>query len=432
MSSDVFSKDEKYRILSFTKLEPIAVVGGEGATLRDMEGKEYLDCYAGISVVNAGHCPPKVVKAVQDQAEKLIHYGPYVYHSPVVTELAERLAGVAPKGLVKTFFGNSGAEANETAMKLAKKFTKKRELVALECSFHGRTVGTLSITGQSRRRRNDMGPYLSGVSFSAAAYCYRCPFEKEYPGCGVLCARRLEDVINYHSSDDVAALIAEPIMGEGGIVVPPPEYFKIMKKILDVHGSLLIVDEVQSGYGRTGKMFGIEHYGVTPDIMTMGKGIAAGFPLSACIARSDVGDSLQPGDHLSTFGGNPVCCAAAIANLDIFKEQKLVEASAKKGEYLVKRFRELQEKHPLIGDVRGKGLMVGVELVKDRKTKAPAADETNKLKEMMRKRGVLVGTGGVKACVVRFQPPLVITTDELDRAVTVMGEELGKIEKGAA
>jgi 4-aminobutyrate aminotransferase-like enzyme len=239
-------------------------------------------------------------------------------------------------------------------------------------------------------------------------------------------------VINYHSSDDVAALIAEPIMGEGGIVVPPPEYFKILKKILDAHGSLLIVDEVQSGYGRTGKMFGIEHYGVTPDIMTMGKGIAAGFPLSACIARSDVGDSLQPGDHLSTFGGNPVCCAAAIANLDIFKEQKLVEASAKKGEYLVKRFRELQEKHPLIGDVRGKGLMVGVELVKDRKTKAPAADETNKLKEAMRKRGVLVGTGGVKACVVRFQPPLVITTDELDRAVTVMGEELGKIEKGAA
>jgi 4-aminobutyrate aminotransferase-like enzyme len=221
-------------------------------------------------------------------------------------------------------------------------------------------------------------------------------------------------------------------MGEGGIIVPPPEYFKILKKILDAHGSLLIVDEVQSGYGRTGKMFGIEHYGVTPDILTMGKGIAAGFPLSACIARSDVGDSLQPGDHLSTFGGNPVCCAAAIANLDIFKEEKLVEASAKKGDYLVKRFRELQEKHPLIGDVRGKGLMVGVELVKDRKTKAPAAEETNKLKEAMRKRGVLVGTGGVKACVIRFQPPLVITTEELDRAVTVMGEELGKIEKGVA
>ncbi len=429
MSSDVFSKDEKYRILSFTKLEPIAVVGGKGATLRDMEGKEYLDCYAGISVVNAGHCPPKVVKAVKDQAEKLIHYGPYVYHSPVVTELAERLAEVAPKGLVKTFFGNSGAEANETAVKLAKKFTKKQEMVALECSFHGRTVGTLSITGQSKRRRIDMGPYLSGVSFNTAAYCYRCPFEKEYPSCGVLCARRLEDVINYHSSDDVAALIAEPVMGEGGIIVPPPEYFKILKKILDNHGSLFIVDEVQSGFGRTGKMFGIEHYGVTPDILTMGKGIAAGFPLSACITRSDIGNSLQPGDHLSTFGGNPVCCAAAIANIDIFKEEKLVEASAKKGEYLLKRLKELQEKHTLIGDVRGRGLMVGIELVKDRRTKAPASEETNQLKETMRKRGVLIGTGGVKACVVRFQPPLIITTNELDKAVTVMSEELSKIEK---
>jgi len=432
MSSDVFSKDEKYRILSFTKLEPIAIVSGHGAILRDIEGKEYLDCYAGISVVNAGHCPQKVVKAVQEQVEKLIHYGPYVYHSSVVTELAERLAKVAPKGLVKTFFGNSGAEANETAVKLAKKFTKKQEMVALECSFHGRTMGTLSITGQSKRKRYDMGPYLSGVSFNTAAYCYRCPFEKEYPSCGVLCARRLEDIINYHSSDDVAALIAEPIMGEGGIIVPPPEYFKILRKILDAHGSLLIIDEVQSGYGRTGKMFGIEHYEVTPDIMTMGKGIAAGFPLSACIARSDIGDSLQLGDHLSTFGGNPVCCAAAIANLDIFKEEKLVEASAKKGEYLVKRFNELQEKHPYIGDVRGRGLMVGIELVKDKKTKAPGTEETGKLKEAMRKRGVLIGTGGVKACVVRFQPPLVITIEELDYAVDIMDEELGNIEKGTA
>ena len=430
MSSDIFSKDDKYRILSFTKLEPIAIVGGHGATLRDIEGKEYLDCYAGISVVNAGHCPPKVVKAVQDQAEKLIHYGSYVYHNPVVTELAERLASIAPKGLVKTFFGNSGAEANETAVKLAKKFTKKQEIVALECSFHGRTVGTLSITGQSKRKRYDMGPYLSGVSFNTAAYCYRCPLEKEYPSCGVLCARRLEDIINYHSSDDVAALIAEPIMGEGGIIVPPPEYFKVLKKILDEHGSLLIIDEVQSGYGRTGKMFGIEHYDVIPDIMTLGKGIAAGFPLSACIARTDVGDSLQPGDHLSTFGGNPVCCAAAIANLDIFNEEKLVEASAKKGEYLIKRFKELQEKHPIIGDVRGRGLMVGVELVKDSKTKAPGVEETTKLKEAMRKHGVLVGTGGVLACVVRFQPPLVITMKELDHAVDVMSEELQKIEKG--
>jgi 4-aminobutyrate aminotransferase/(S)-3-amino-2-methylpropionate transaminase len=432
MSGDVLSKDEKYRILSFAKLEPIVVVGGKGATLRDADGREYIDCYAGIAVVNAGHCPPKVVEAVKRQAETLIHFGSYVYHNPVVTDLAVKLAEVAPKGLVKTFFGNTGAEANETAVKLAKKFTRKQEIVALECSFHGRTIGTLSITGQSRRKRYDMGPYLSAVSFTAAPYCYRCPFEKEYPSCGVLCARRLEDVINYHTSDNVAALIAEPVMGEGGIIVPPPEYFKVLKKILDAHGSLFIVDEVQSGFGRTGKFFAVEHYGVTPDIMTMGKGIAAGFPLSACIARADVGDSLEPGDHLSTFGGNPVSCAAALANIETFKEERIPEQSARKGKYLLKRLDEMKEKHPLIGDVRGKGLMVGIELVKDRETKEPAVAETNRVKELARVGGLLVGTGGVKACTIRFQPPLIIAEEELDRALEVFEGSLAKVEKGAA
>ena len=416
MSSDVFSKDEKYRILSFTKLEPIAVVGGHDATLVDMEGKEYLDCFAGISVVNAGHCPPKVVKAVQDQAGKLIHYGPYVYHSPVVTELAERLAAISPKGLVKTFFGNSGAEANETAMKLAKKFTKKQEMVALECSFHGRTVGTLSITGQSKRRRYDMGPYLSGVSFCTAAYCYRCPFEKEYPSCGVLCARRLEDIINYHSSDNVAGLIAEPIMGEGGIIVPPKEYFPILKKILDAHGSLLIVDEVQSGYGRTGKMFGIEHYDVKPDILTMGKGIAAGFPLSACIARSDVGDSLQPGDHLSTFGGNPLACAAAYATVKFIIENDVTGNAERVGQYLNKRLEELKTEFDFIVEVRGRGFLQAMQFNKDIADGVVMA---------CLQKGLLVNR--VKPNALRFIPPLIIGEKEVDRAKEILQEVLAEI-----
>jgi 4-aminobutyrate aminotransferase len=429
LSERYFEKDEQYRILGFTKLEPIVIVSGKGATVEDIEGNNYIDCYAGIAVVNSGHTPEKVVIAVKEQVDKLIHCCSYVYHNIPAAELAERLARISPGRLCKSFLGNSGAEANETAIKLARKYTNKHELVALECSFHGRTIGTLSVTGQSRRRKYDMGPYLSGVSFIPAPYCYRCPFEKVYPDCGVLCARRLEDIINYQSSDDIAALIAEPVMGEGGIIVPPKEYFEILKEILVEHQGLLIADEVQSGYGRTGKMFAIEHYGVEPDIMTLGKGIAAGFPLSACIATPDIGEAFQLGDHLSTFGGNPVSCAAGIANLEIFEEDKLSEQSANKGKYLKKRLLELQETHQLIGDVRGKGLMVGIELVKERKTKKPAIEETSRLRERARQSGVLLGTGGVKSCTIRFQPPLIISHEEIDKALEVFATELLRIKK---
>jgi len=428
-TKEIIEKSEKYRMLSFTKLEPIAILAGKGATVRDVEGREYIDCYAGIGVVNAGHCHPKIVEALKSQAESLLHCCSYVYHNIPATELSVRLAEIAPPGLEKTFLGNSGAEANECALKLARKFTKKHELLALECSFHGRTIGTLSVTGQAGRRRYDMGPYLSGVSFAPVPYCYRCPFEKEYPDCDILCARILEDIIAYHTSDCVAAFIAEPVLGEGGIIVPPDDYFKVVKKSLDAHGILFIADEVQSGFGRTGKMFGVEQYGVVPDIMTMGKAIAGGLPLSACIAKADIGDAFEPGDHLSTFGGSPICCAAALANIEIFKEEHLTEQAAKEGEYLLKRLNEMKERHELIGDVRGKGLFVGIELVRDRKTKEPAVEETAKVKEEARKRGILVGSGGVKRCTIRFQPPLVITRGELDTMLTVIDGILSNIEK---
>jgi len=431
MSNEILEKDDRYRMLSFASMEPIVIVEGKGATVKDIDGNQYIDCYAGISVVNSGHCHPKIVQAIKNQSEKLIHCCSYVYHNLPATDLSVKLADIAPKGLQKTFLGNSGAEANETAIKLAKKFTKKHEVIALECSFHGRSIGTLSVTGQSKRKRYDMGPYLSGVYFTPAPYCYRCPFEKEYPDCDLLCARRLEDVINYHSSNNVAALIAEPILGEGGIIVPPSEYFKTIKKILDDFNVVFIVDEVQSGYGRTGKMFGIEHYDVEPDIMTLGKAIAGGLPLSACMAKAKIGDAFEPGDHLSTFGGNPVSCAAALANLQVFKEERLVDQSAEKGRYLMKLLNELKEKHPLIGDVRGKGLMIGIELVKDRKSKKPATDEIAKIKAGAREKGVLLGSGGVKACTVRLQPPLVITEDELDRAMDVFEGEIYDIERSS-
>lgn len=417
----IIEKAEKFLITNIVaKIEPVVVSEAKGATIKDVAGKEYIDCFSGISVVNAGHCHPEVVNAAIEQAKKLVHVCSYVYYVPVTIKLAEKLAEITPPKLEKTFFGNSGAEAVECAIKLARKFTKKYELIALMCSFHGRTLGTLSVTGQAGRRKYDMGPYLSGVSFAPPPYCYRCPFEKSYPDCDLLCARSIRNVIDYCTSKGVAAFIAEPVMGEGGIIPPPSEYFKLVKEILDENGILFIDDEVQTGFGRTGKLFGIQHYGVEPDIMTLAKGIADGFPLGACIARKDIGDSFEPGDHLSTFGGNPVSAAAALANINVILNERLSEQAEEKGAYIMKRLNEMKDELPLIGDVRGKGLMIGIELVKDKVKKIPAVDETRKIRDLCREKGLLIGSGGVKGCVLRIQPPLVITKEQIDGALNIL------------
>jgi len=347
-----------------------------------------------------------------------------MYHVAPAAELAERLAKIAPDGLRKTFFSNSGAEAIECALKMGKKFTRKHEIIALMCSFHGRTLGTLSVTGQWGRRRYDMGPYLGGVSFAPAPYCYRCSLGQTYPECGIQCAHMIEDIVEYSSSNNVAEFIAEPMLGEGGIIVPPPEYFKTVKRIIDRHGIIFIDDEVQTGFGRTGRMFGIEHYQVTPDIMCLAKGIASGMPLGACMAKAEIADSYEPGDHLSTFGGNPVSCAAGVASLDVMLAQDLPKQSQTKGEHLLKRIRELQSTESIIGEVRGKGLMIGVELVEEHKNKTPAEGKASKIKELLRMKGVLVGVGGVKGNVVRIQPPLVITDQQLDILIDYLAESM--------
>jgi 4-aminobutyrate aminotransferase len=422
-TEEVIEKASKYLITSMvTKIQPVVIVEAKGAIIKDITGKEYVDCFAGISVVNAGHCQPEIENAAIAQAKKLVHACSYVYYIPKTIELAERLAEVTPQPLQKTFFGNSGAEAVECAIKLARKFTKKYELIALMCSFHGRTLGTLSLTGQSSRRKYDMGPYVPGTSFAYPPYCYRCFFEKEYPNCDLLCGRSVRDVIDYCSCQGVAAFIAEPVMGEGGIIPPPPEYFKVVKEILDEHNILFIADEVQSGFGRTGKLFAIEHYNVMPDIITMAKGIANGFPISACIAKADIGDSFEPGDHLSTFGGNPVSAAAALANIDVILKEKLPEKAAEKGKYIMRRLDEMKEKYEIIGDVRGKGLMIGIELVKDRGKKTPAKNETGKIRDRAREKGLLIGSGGVKGCVLRIQPPLTIEKEQIDKALGILDE----------
>jgi 4-aminobutyrate aminotransferase len=407
-------------------VEPVVIASARGRTVTDADGTDYLDCFSGISVVNAGHNHPRILAAAREQMEQLVHCCSYVYHVPVVGQLAEKLAGVLPGGLNKSFFSNSGAEANEGALRLAKQATGRREVVALSYGFHGRTIGTLSITGNSARKRNN-GPYVAGVAFGPAPYCYRCPLGLKYPSCEVACAQALKDVIAQQTAGDVAAFVVEPVLGEGGILTPPAEYFTVAARIFHEQGALLIVDEVQTGFGRTGKMFGIEHApDAVPDVVTMAKGIASGFPLGAFTAREPVADAMKPGDHLSTFGGNPISCAAALANIAVIQEERLVENAAQRGDELLARLRGLQEKFPLIGDVRGRGLMIGLELVRDRKTKEPAAAEAKALRAALRERGVLVGVGGLLGNVLRLQPPLSITPDECDRAATILEEVLTK------
>jgi 4-aminobutyrate aminotransferase len=425
---------ERYRDYVATSfvaaIEPIAVGKAEGATVWDEDGKEYVDCFAGIAVVNAGHRHPKVIAAAKAQMDELVHAATYIYHVPVVGLLGERLAEITPGRLQKSFFGNSGAEGIETAMRLAKAYTGKREFITLTHSFHGRTAGTLSITGNKARKTRG-GPYLPGIAFAPAPYIYRNPFGTDDPEeVAERCAAMVEWAIDYQSSGEVAGFIAEPVMGEGGILVPPASYFRRVKEILDRHGILFIADEVQSGYGRTGKMFAVEHFGVEPDIMVLAKGIADGFPLSATIAPPEIADSLRPGEHLSTFGGNPVCCAAAVANIEVMREERLPEESARKGAHALARLRAMAERYPLIGEVRGLGLMIGVELVRDRVTKEPANTEAATIRRLAREAGVLIGVGGQASNVVRIQPPLVIEDAALDHALDVVEEALGVVNSG--
>jgi 4-aminobutyrate aminotransferase / (S)-3-amino-2-methylpropionate transaminase / 5-aminovalerate transaminase len=420
---------QKYRdhvITGFLKsVAPIVIAKGAGAVVTDIHGREYLDCFAGISVVNAGHCNPDVIAAAKAQMDKLIHCSSYLYHVQPTADLAEKIAQFTPGDLSKFFFGNSGAEAIETALKLARLYTGKHEFIALQGGFHGRSYGALSISGSWTRKKGG-GPYATGVSFAPVPYAFRSLWPGDPDECGRQCAKAVEDAIRFSTSRDVAAFIAEPVMGEGGIIVPPSNYFREVKKVLDKYGILFIADEVQCGFARTGKMFAIEHYGVVPDIMTMAKGIADGFPLSAMATRPEIAAAFKPGDHLSTFGGNPVSCAAALANIHFMEKENLCGHTAAMGDYAISRLREIQQKNPLIGEVRGLGLMIGIELIKD-KMLTPAASEAEAIREACLRDGLLVGVGGIEGNVIRFQPPLVISKSQIDQALEIFSKALQEI-----
>ncbi len=404
---------------------PLPLQRGRGVHLYDFDGNEYLDFFAGIVTVNVGHCHPKVTAAIQEQAETLQHVSTLYPTAPIV-ELAEKLAEITPGELSKTFFTNSGTEANETAVLLAQLATGAQTIIALRHSYSGRSAVARSLSGQAPWK---MQPnQIASIVHAPAPYCYRCPFKLTYPECDVACAQDLEEVIATSTPGVIAGFLAETILGAGGYIVPPPEYFQIAVDIVRRHGGLFIADEVQSGFGRSGdKWFGIEHWGVEPDVITMAKGIANGAPLGATIAGADLADEFGGGLSISTFGGNPMSSVASLASISVIEEEGLLENAAAVGAHLRRGLDELAERFEVIGDVRGMGLMQGIELVSDPDTKEPAADDAMRLMEETKARGLLIGKGGLYGNVLRVGPPLNITADQVDEGIEVLSESFAAL-----
>ncbi|MGR3176548.1 MAG: aspartate aminotransferase family protein [Candidatus Anammoxibacter sp.] len=397
---------------------PMQIVRGEMQYLYDHTGKQYIDCYSGVSVVGVGHCNPEIAEKTCEQVRTLQHTTTIYLTQPIV-DLAERLASITPGKLQKSFFCVSGTEANEGALLLAQLFSKKHEFIALNNGLSGRSKLTMSLTGLSFWR-TDPTP-VGGISFAPNPYCYRCTFGLSYPQCDLKCAEYIKTVIESNTSKEVAAMIVETIQGNGGVIVPPPDYFKRVKEILDHYGILLIIDEVQSGFGRTGKMFAIEHWDVEPDIMTVAKTLGNGIPIGAFITNDEIASSYtRPG--ASTFGGNPVAAVTAIATLDVINKYELITKAEELGNYLKERLLELKDMYSLIGDVRGKGLFCGAELVKD--GKEPATEEADIVLEHMKDHGVLVGKTGRDRNVITFQPPLVIKKSDIEYSVNAFSKAL--------
>ncbi|MGZ3533830.1 MAG: 4-aminobutyrate--2-oxoglutarate transaminase [Thermodesulfobacteriota bacterium] len=408
---------------------PIFVEKAEGAIITDVEGKKYIDFAGGIGTNNVGHCDKEVLKSIRDQIEKYIHpcfhvvmYEPYV-------ELAKRLNELTPGHFPKkTLFVNSGAEGVENAIKISRHATGRPAIITFEDAFHGRTLLALSLTSKMKPYKFGFGPYAPEIYRMPYAYCYRCAFGLEYPSCEMDCAYFLKEFFHTHiSAENVAALIVEPVLGEGGFVIPPKEYFRILYKICRENGIVFIADEVQTGFGRTAKMFAVEHYEVEPDVIVMAKSIAGGLPLSAITGKAELMDHPQSGGLGGTFAGNPVACSAALAVLDQFRNLNLLSKAEKIGKKVLEKFREFQERYPVVGDVRGLGPMVGMELVVDRKTKEPATALTKRLINLCREKGLLMISAGTHSNIIRSLMPLVITDDQLDEGLNIIGEVLDEI-----
>ncbi len=428
-ANKILRKDQEFVSQSYTRVYPFVVKRGRGAWVEDVDGNRFLDFTSGIAVCNTGHCHPGVVKAIHHQAGQLIHMSGSDFYYGLQSSLAARLSEITPGPKERrVFFGNSGAEAIEAALKLSHYHTKRPRILAFLGAFHGRTMGALSLTASKVIHERGFYPLVPGVTHVPYAYCYRCPYHhQQYPGCSTACVDWIREDLFKRSipPEEVAAIFVEPIQGEGGYIVPPPDFHQKLYKLAKEFGILFVDDEVQCGMGRTGKMMAIEHWRVVPDIMALAKGIASGMPLGATVSQSEVMDWV-PGSHASTFGGNPISCRAALATIDLL-EKGLIENAARLGAYILEKLRDLQKRFLLMGDVRGKGLMIGIELVKDRQTKEKAIEERTKIIRACFEKGLLILGAGEN--VIRFSPPLIITRKHADIALTIFEEVLKKVEK---
>lgn len=423
----VLAKDERYISPSYTRGYPLVIDRGEGMVVTDVDGNRFLDFTSGIAVCNTGHSHPKVVEAIIDQARKFLHMSGTDFYYSVQSELAEKLAQLSPgQRDRRVFYSNSGAESVEAALKLVRYHTKRTRIISFFGSFHGRTMGALSLSASKSIHEKGFAPLVPGITHVPYAYCYRCPYNLKHPECDASCVDWIREDLFKRTmpAEEVAAIFVEPIQGEGGYVVPPKRFHQKLKQLCVDYGILYVADEIQTGMGRTGKMFACDHFEIDPDIFTVAKGIASGMPLGAMLARHDIMDWV-PGSHASTFGGNPVSCRAALATIELL-EGGLINNAAVTGEYFKSKLIELAKEHRLIGDVRGVGLMVAIELVTDREKKTKAIEERDNVVASAFQKGLLLLGCGENA--VRFIPPLTVSKEDIDKALSILDEILTEVE----
>ncbi len=414
---------------SISRFYPLVVDSAHGSVVKDVDGNQFLDFTSGIAVLDTGSTHPKVVEAIRRQSQKFIHFSYTDFYYENLIELSKRLVSLVPGNFRKmVYYGNSGAEAVEAAMKLSRNYTRRPLYLAHSGSFHGRTMGALSLTASKPIQRKGSLPLVPDVVHFPFPYCYRCPWKQTFPECDYYCVDYFKEqyLEKFVPADEIAAYFFEPVQGEGGYVVPPPEYFRKME-FLRKEGALFVSDEIQTGMGRTGKFFGVEHFGVVPDMITMAKGIASGLPLSVLVAKADVMKSWKPGQHASTFGANPVAVEAAIATLDVMKSERLMANARKQGAHALGRLREMQERYEIIGDVRGMGLLIGVEIVRSKRTKERGDKEANQIMNHCFRNGLLVITAGRN--VLRLIPPLTTNREELDEGLDILEEAISAVDK---
>ncbi|MGD0056469.1 MAG: acetyl ornithine aminotransferase family protein [Methanomassiliicoccales archaeon] len=420
---EIIERDKKY-LATTNKVMPVVAKRGQGMYVEDVDGNVYLDFQSGIAVNNTGHCHPKVVEAVRKQVGELIHFPGILLSQNLEGEVAKKLNEITPGNFEKkVYFMCSGAGAIDSAIKVSRWATGRPREIAFMGAFHGKSIGALSLTASKNAYRKGFMPEMPGVVHVPYAYCYRCPYKMEYPECDVYCAKTIDEMYleKFIPPEEVASIFVEPIQGEGGYIVPPKAWHKEIKRICEKYGILFVADEVQSGFGRTGKWFAIENFDVVPDIVVAAKGIASGMPMSACIFNEKF-DIKQPGAHATTFGGNPVTCAAALATIEAMKEEKMLENAAKQGDYMIGRLSEMKQKYEIVGDVRGIGLMTAIEIVKDKKSKAPDMVTRNKICMDAMKRGLLVLFCGASS--IRIIPALNVTRTQIDTGMELLEKEI--------